>query len=74
MYATVARLHVLWIGMLPLFSYWLHWLLGYWGFGYLMCFGVFVIFGNSHQAKARKLSAQEHLLSSLYFCKVSKTL
>ena len=43
--------------MLPLFSYWLHWLLGYWGFGYLMCSGVFVIFGNSHQAEARKLSA-----------------
>ena len=23
--------------MLPLFSYWLHRLLGYWGFRYLMC-------------------------------------
>ena len=33
----------------------------------------FLSFLATHQAKARKLSAQEHLLSSLYFRKVSKT-
>ena len=53
--------------MLPLFSYWLHRLLGYWGFGYLMCFGVFVIFGNSYQAEAKKLSACFTRTFALFF-------